>query len=267
MQPNGATVWARKTIQSEIFATKPDKWFKIWFYIVNRVNYKDNTWKRGECFISSGEIERVTGATKDQVKKCLSWLRDEHSVSTRRSTRGIHITVIKYNVYQDLGSYSSTREAPEKHHDSRRREIRNNNSEANASARSELPDNLSDKKDNEKDVMFNTYSDDHFEGEVDYDGDGALSPVKKPNTRKYPNAPAVRKLFQEILGRSEANWRINKNQLQACENLYTERGMEKIKNALEFYQENKDQEFCPVIDSPCDLDSKYAKLSRFKTKL
>jgi len=116
MSPNGSTIWSRQTINSEIFTCKPDKWFKIWFYLVNRVNYKDTSkWKRSECFIKSGEIEAQTGATSDQVKKCLKWLRAEHSISTRRSTRGMHIVVIKYNVYQTLDTKRSTREAPEKH--------------------------------------------------------------------------------------------------------------------------------------------------------
>lgn len=116
MQPNGATVWARKTIFSEIFYKKPDKWFKIWFFIVNRVNHSIYLeWDRGECFIQSGEIETATRASPDQVKKCLKWLRQNDMVLTKRSTRGMRIKVIKYNVYQDLDNYKSTRKALEKH--------------------------------------------------------------------------------------------------------------------------------------------------------
>ena len=29
----GATLWARQTIESEIFFWKPAGWFKIWFFI------------------------------------------------------------------------------------------------------------------------------------------------------------------------------------------------------------------------------------------
>jgi hypothetical protein len=43
--------------------------------------------------------------------------------------------------------------------------------------------------------------------------------------------------------------------------------VEKVKNALQFFKENQDKEFCPVIDSPVDLDRKYEKLSRYKTSL
>lgn len=115
-------------------------------------------------------------------------------------------------------------------------------------------------------MPINKYSDDYEEGFINADGDGSLEGIKKPQTKKYPNAPAVRKVFQEVLGLNPANWKVNKNQLLACENLFTERGIEKVKNALEFYKENKDREFCPRIDSPYDLDAKYVKLSQFKTK-
>ena len=116
MSTSGATIWARQTIDSEIFYKKPDKWFKIWFFIVNRVNHKQHReWQRGDCYIKTGEIETATGASKDEVKKCVSYLRKKKMVLTKRSTRGFTISVLKYNVYQDLGNYRSTREAPEKH--------------------------------------------------------------------------------------------------------------------------------------------------------
>lgn len=261
MQPNGATMWARKTISSDIFVTKPDKWFKIWFFIVNRVNYKDTgKYKRAECFIPSGEIEMATGATSDQVKKCLKWLRDKHSISTKRSTRGIHIIVLKYNVYQDFKSYSSTREAPEKHQ--RSTTIgETSNKEINTSESGDSPE-LSDK---EKDMAWNRQPDDFEEGVVDLDS-GEVKTPPKTQTKKYPNAPAIRKVFQEVLGRNPANWKLNKTQLQSCENLFTERGVDKVRNALEFYLEIKGQEHTPVIDSPYDLDTKYEKLAALKRK-
>lgn len=121
-------------------------------------------------------------------------------------------------------------------------------------------------EDKSKDMGWNNKSDDFEEGYVDLDGDGSLLDEKKKPTRKYPNAPAVRKLFQEILGKNPANWKINKNQLQACENLSTGKGMEKTRRALEFYKDHEGDEFCPVIHSPYDLDSKWDKLLAFKKK-
>lgn len=125
---------------------------------------------------------------------------------------------------------------------------------------------LADVKDENNAMGWNKQSDDFEEQVINYDGDGTPEPVKKKITRKYPNAPAVRKIFFEVLKKNPANWKINKNQLQACENLYTERGLEKIKNALEFYKENQTDTYCPDVSSPFKLDAKYADLSKYKTK-
>ena len=86
--------------------------------------------------------------------------------------------------------------------------------------------------------------------------------IKKQPTKKYPNALKVFSLF----GKYPLNWKISKTQLQAAENLFTERGSEQIIKALNFYKENKEEEFCPVINSPYDLDSKWAKLISYKKR-
>ena len=120
----GATLWARQTIDSEIFYEKPDKYFKIWFYLVNRVNHKKKRkWERGECFLNYQEVREYTKSTTDQVKKCISWLKKERMISTARSTRGVNIKILKYDHFQRLDNYyydvkSSTKapqSAPEKH--------------------------------------------------------------------------------------------------------------------------------------------------------
>ena len=108
---------------------------------------------------------------------------------------------------------------------------------------------------------------DDAEGVVDFDGDGSLKAEKKLQTKKYPNAPVVQKVFQEVLGKNPANWKLNTTQLQACENLYTERTPERVRAALHYFQEVKDQEFCPMISSPYDLDSKWQKLADFKNRV
>lgn len=259
----GYTMWARQTIDSDVFFNKPDKWFKIWFYIVNRVNFTaTDKYKRGECFVSTNEICEATKATQDQVKKFLVWAREKSMLSTKRSTRGMYITVIKYNVYQDTEHYKSTTKAPEKHQRS--------TTIGEEGKKGRILDETSSsplRENNEIDMGWNNKSDDYEEGVVDYDNDGSLKGVEKKSTRKYPNAPVIRKLFQEILGSNPADWNKNVTVLQACENLFTERGIEKVRNALEFYSDNKDKEFCPIITSPVDLDRKYQKLSIFKNLL
>lgn len=89
----------------------------------------------------------------------------------------------------------------------------------------------------------------------------------KPKVKEKRHYNDVYKLFVAGLGKPiPANWLVNKTQMQCADNLYTERGIEKIENALRYYKEHKDDEFCPQITSPYDLDSKWTKLFSFKQK-
>ncbi len=110
MIPDGATIWARKTLDSEIFR-KADKWFKIWFYLVSRANHKDKgQFKRGQCWLSYELITIATGATKDQIKHCIKYMKDERMLATQKATRGMLITIVNYDTYQSLDNYESHKE-------------------------------------------------------------------------------------------------------------------------------------------------------------
>lgn len=111
----GATLWSRQTIDSKIFYDKPDKWFKIWFYLVNRASHEDTKkYKRGETFFQQSWISEATGATPDQVKKCFSWMRKVNMISTRRSTKGTWLLINKYHYFQTLDNYFYDVKAPDK---------------------------------------------------------------------------------------------------------------------------------------------------------
>ena len=113
--PGGATIWARQTIESEIFYNKPHAWFKIWFYLVNRASHQDSErFKRGECFVQYGAISDDVGVSVDVVKKCMGWLKRRGSISTKRSTRGANVILINYDYYQDLDNYEYKNRALEK---------------------------------------------------------------------------------------------------------------------------------------------------------
>lgn len=136
MIKGGATIWARKTIDSEIFTKKPAMWFKIWFLLVNKASHTDTDKnKRGEMYVHYEWISLATKATRDQVKKALNWLRENDMVSTRRSTRGVYIKVLKYGQYQDISVYKYKDKTPvkalEKHQRSTREAPRYYNNENN----------------------------------------------------------------------------------------------------------------------------------------
>jgi hypothetical protein len=125
---------------------------------------------------------------------------------------------------------------------------------------------LSNLKDKQKASMgWNNPGDDFEEGVVDYDT-GEMKSTAPVSKKKYPNALAVYKVFLEVLGKLPAHWQVNKTQDQCAENLFEERGLEKVRNALQFYKEHQEEEFCPQVSTPYDLDTKYTNLSQFKTK-
>jgi len=124
MAKAGATIWARKTIDSEVFKQKPDKWFKIWFFLVNKVNHADNgKFKRSECFTTYAEIANETGSTPHQIQAFIRWGKKDRMLSTRKTTRGMFIKVLNYNRYQTLDNYKNhtadhlkTTEKPHRNH-------------------------------------------------------------------------------------------------------------------------------------------------------
>lgn len=104
----GATIWARHTIESDIFFWKPAAWFKIWFYLVQTANHVDGKQiRRGECLTSIAEIAKNTGTSRDQVDKMLRWAKQATMIATRKTTRGMVITLLTYGKYQALENYKS----------------------------------------------------------------------------------------------------------------------------------------------------------------
>lgn len=116
----GNTRWARKTLESEIFFSKPEAWFKIWFYLVNKVQWKEEgRFDRGAGYFSNEKIANDTHTTIDQVKRALHYMRSALMISTKRSTRGFNLKVLNFAKYQEDDNYrrtnERTRETPEKH--------------------------------------------------------------------------------------------------------------------------------------------------------
>ena len=118
--------------------------------------------------------------------------------------------------------------------------------------------NISDSLDENREVYHN--QEEEYGDKLD--AYGMPIPAAQP---KPPKISAVEPVFA-LWGKYPANWKINKTQRAAAENLLNERGLDKIKSALKFYGENKDDVYCPEISSPYDLDSKWKKLLSFKKK-
>lgn len=113
---------ARKIFESDLWINKPSTWFKMWVYILGNVNFVDNgKFKRGQGYFDFKRERHMIckDISDDSTKKMLQYGRVNGLLSTKRSTRGVVVTVLNYDSYQSLESYTGTREgtndALEKH--------------------------------------------------------------------------------------------------------------------------------------------------------
>ena len=227
MKNGGATIWARKTIESDIFYWKPDKWFKIWFYVVNRANFEDTKlFPRGECFITYKEIIDGTGATKDQVKHCLEWMREATMIATRKTTRGMVLKVLKYCYYQTLDNYYS-----------------HTKSQTEAKQKPNRSHTISKKVKNDKNDKKTIKAKQSFAPEIN---------------------PLIEKF--KTINPSYTRFFANKTQRAALERLVKTHGLAKTQWAIEVLEETNGKRFAPTITTPLQLEDKLAQLIVFLKK-
>lgn len=102
---------ARKLLDSEIFF-KPAAWFKIWMYILLKVNHrKRGAFSRG-CGFFNWEYEKhfLPGITKHQWYSCLTWLEQAKQITKKKTMRGLIITASNYGDYQFIKAYKTETE-------------------------------------------------------------------------------------------------------------------------------------------------------------
>ena len=225
----GAILWARKTTESEIFLFKPDVWFKIWFYLVNKVNWKDEKFfQRGECFLKYDWIMDVTGATHSQVKHCIEYLKKATMIATRKTTRGMVLKVLNYEYYQTLDNYYYDIEShTERNLKGTQKENRSHTI---------LKKEKKEKNVKNKDIILHSEQGSQI-NEI-------LKEFEKLN-------PSYERLFA------------NKTQRSATERLLKKMGVEKLKATIAAAGNCLGKNFAPVITTPLELEEKLGKLIIF----
>jgi len=93
---------------------------ELWFYILRKVNHRDNgKLKRGQGFFNITDVIedlswfvgfRKMTYSKDMLVKALRRLREGGMIASMKTSRGIIITVCKYDIYQDPKNYEDTNE-------------------------------------------------------------------------------------------------------------------------------------------------------------
>lgn len=85
----------------------------------------------------------------------------------------------------------------------------------------------------------------------------------EPRTRKDTTYLRV----FELWGKYPLNWKQNRTEIAAGQNILAEHGLEKAANALRFAREHADVPNCPQILKPSDLDRKWVNLLAFKGRV
>lgn len=85
----------------------------------------------------------------------------------------------------------------------------------------------------------------------------------EPRTRKDTTYLRV----FELWGKYPLNWKQNRTEIVAGQNILAEHGLEKAAKALKFYREHADVPDCPQILKPSDLDRKWVNLLAFRGRV
>lgn len=93
---------------------------ELWFYLLRKVNHRDSgKFKRGQGFFCLSDIQddlswyvgyRKNKYSKPQLTKSLRRLREGNMIATMRATRGIIVTVLNYDTYQNPKLYEGNDE-------------------------------------------------------------------------------------------------------------------------------------------------------------
>ena len=120
----GYYIKARKIQESEI-AFAPPHVREIWDWLIKEANHKDNgKFKRGQTMRSYNDIRnglkwhvgfRTERYSKNHCETAMRWLTKRGMIHTAKTTRGMIITIVNYDIYQNPMNYGKYNETYNKH--------------------------------------------------------------------------------------------------------------------------------------------------------
>lgn len=123
--PGGYYIMARKIDESEIAHAAPCI-RELWHWILRQVNYKANHTlgiSKGQTVRTIADMQeglhwfvgyRKMTYSKTQCEGALEFLRKRHMITTTKTTRGLIITVCKYEFYSNPDNYENNTEGNKK---------------------------------------------------------------------------------------------------------------------------------------------------------
>jgi len=114
--PGGYILLARKQLESEIMDRSPLR-LKLWIWMLLRASYKPhNGLQRGQFFTTIDDMReamswyvgyRKVRPTRDEIRSCYEALTKATMITTAKTTRGMIITVLNYDLYQTPTNYEA----------------------------------------------------------------------------------------------------------------------------------------------------------------
>lgn len=103
----GCILLSRQIFENKLWY-KSAEFFKIFIYIMGKVNYKDGYFEKGEALFNFSE-EKIPGCTKTQIYEFLRWAKSPkiEILTTQKTTRGVVVKLNNYKHYQDLTNYKN----------------------------------------------------------------------------------------------------------------------------------------------------------------
>ena len=195
MIKGGYYIKARKIQESEI-AHKPPHVREIWDWLLKEANHQEKTSngtiiKRGQCVRTYDDIReglhwmvgwRKMRYTKWDCEKAMKVLKKATMITTKKTTRGLFITICNYETYQNPKNYESHNHVPP----------------TKATRKPQTADTINKNEKNVKNEKKRT----HFITWLDYKKE-----IKKPITNKRTLDSLVRRFNTETIERIE--WVVN----------------------------------------------------------
>lgn len=112
----GYLILARKLFEGELM-DKPGLYMKLWVWMLNEANWRDQgKLKRGQFVTTIKDMReamaykvgyRTKTPTIDQIRSAYEAFTKATMITTTKTTRGMVITILNYDLYQDPKSYEA----------------------------------------------------------------------------------------------------------------------------------------------------------------
>jgi hypothetical protein len=235
----GYYIKARKIRESEIAHCAPCV-REIWDWLLGEANHEDKkvgnkTIKRGQCMRSYKDIQddlhwragwRKITYSRSDCENAMKVLRRGGMITTLKTTRGMIINVVNYDLYQTPENYECHTECRNEHH---------------SSPQTSHTINKNEKNDKKKEENTNT-------------GDESSQDVNLFIDMFKTINPTHENLFR------------NKTERASAERLLKKFGMEKMKSTLENLPDIISLPYAPAITTPYELEKNLGKLILFVNK-